>query len=80
MAYEYIRKTFRFLTLLFLFTVPVFTGCEGSKPREQVDDTVKELSGQKKVEQMDKMKKDIGAIQSGQNDRMKMLDKTSDDK
>lgn len=62
------------LPLLILFAIPVFYGCEGSEPREQIDDTVKELSGQKKVEQMDQMKKDIGAIQSQQEDRLKQLE------
>jgi len=36
-----------------------------------VDDTVKELSRQKKVEQMDQMKKDIDKINKRQADRLK---------
>jgi len=36
-----------------------------------VDDTVKELSGQKNLERMDKMKKDIGDINKQQTDRLK---------
>ncbi len=71
-------KKFRFLSLLLLFAALVFYGCEGSEPREQVDETVKELSGQKNVERMDKMKKDIGAIQSQQEDRLKQLDESAD--
>ena len=59
-----------FLLLAFL-TLPVLSGCEGTESREQVDDTVKELSGQKKVEQMDRMKKNIGDIEKQQADRLK---------
>ena len=71
---KWLIKKFRFLPLLILCATPVFYGCEGSEPREQVDETVKELSGQKSVERMDQMKKDIGAIQSQQEDRLKQLD------
>jgi len=69
-----ITKKFQLFALLLLFITPLFHGCEGSAPREQVDDTVKELSGQKKVEQMKQMKTDIGVIESQQADRMKQLD------
>ena len=65
----------RYLSILILCTAAlVFGGCEGSEPRNQVDDTVKELSGQRKVEQMDKMKKDLDAINKKQADRMKQID------
>ena len=73
-----VMKTFWFLPLLILFATPVFYGCEGSKPREHIDDTVKELSGQKNVERMQQMKKDIGDIQSRQEDRLKQLDESAD--
>ena len=46
-------------------------GCEGTDSREKVDDTVKELSGQKNLERMDQMKKDIGDINKQQTDRLK---------
>ncbi len=62
------------LLILTLCVTLAFSGCEGSEPRNQVDDTVKELSGQKKVEQMDKLKMDIGAIQTRQDDRMKQAE------
>ncbi len=75
---KWVIKKFWFLPLLILFATPVFYGCEGSEPREQVDETVKELSGQKSVERMDKMKKDIGAIQTQQEDRLKQLDESAD--
>ncbi|MBW2196057.1 MAG: hypothetical protein JRF37_11055 [Deltaproteobacteria bacterium] len=74
----WVIKTFWFLPLLILCATPVYYGCEGSKPREQVNDTVKELSGQKNVERMEQMKKDIGAIQSQQEDRLKQLDESAD--
>ena len=73
-----VMKTFWFLPLLILCATSVFYGCEGSKPREHIDDTVKELSGQKNVERMQQMKKDIGDIQNQQEDRLKQLDQSAD--
>lgn len=67
-------KSHPIIPVLILCAALVFGGCEGSEPRNQVDDTVKELSGQKKVEQMDKMKKDLDAIQKKQADRLKQAD------
>jgi len=57
--------------LLVLFTCLVFAGCEGTDSREKVDDTVKELSGQKNIERFDQMKKDIDKINKQQADRLK---------
>ena len=69
---EWITKTSKiWLPLLFLFTCLVLAGCEGTDSREKVDDTVKELSGQKNLERMDQMKKDIGKINKLQADRLK---------
>jgi len=69
---EWITKTFKIWTpLLVLFTCLILAGCEGTDSRGKVDDTVKELSGQKKVEQMDQMKKDIDKINKQQADRLK---------
>jgi hypothetical protein len=68
----WITKTFSiWAPLLVLFTCLVFAGCEGTDSRGKVDDTVKELSGQKKLEQMDQMKKDIDKINKQQADRLK---------
>ena len=68
----WITKTFRiWAPLLFLFTCLVFAGCEGTDSRGKVADTVKELSGQKKLEQMNQMKKDIDKINKQQADRLK---------
>jgi hypothetical protein len=56
----------------------LFVGCEGSEPREQVDETVKDLAGQQQVEQMDRMKKQLDAINQKQADRLKQFDETND--
>ena len=74
----WVMKKIWFLSLLILCASTVFYGCEGSEPREQVDETVKELSGQKHVERMEQMKKDLGAIQSQQEDRLKQLHENTD--
>jgi hypothetical protein len=69
---EWITKTSKiWLPLLVLFTCLVLAGCEGTDSREKVDDTVKELSGQKNLERMDQMKKDIDKINKQQADRLK---------
>ena len=58
------------LTLLFaLLTVPLLSGCKGSDTREKVDDTVEELAGKKKIDQMKKMEKDISDITDKQAER-----------
>ena len=57
--------------LLVLLAFPALSGCKGTESREQVDDTVKELSGQKSLEQMDRMKKNIVNIEKQQADRLK---------
>lgn len=68
----WIIKACRTWPLLLVFLAfAVLSGCEGTESREQVDDTVKELSGQKKLEQMDRMKKNIGNIEKQQADRLK---------
>ena len=68
----WIEKTFKTWPLiLVLLTGLILAGCEGTDSREKVDDTVKELSGQKNLERMDQMKKDIGDINKQQTDRLK---------
>ena len=70
-----IRKTFNTWSLLFvLLTGLVVAGCEGTDSREKVDDTVKELSGQKSLERMEQMKKDIDDITKKQADRLKEVE------
>ena len=69
---KWIKKTFKIWPLILVFlTCLAFAGCEGTDSRENVDDTVKELSGQKNLERMDQMKKDIGDINKQQADRLK---------
>ncbi len=71
---KWIKKTFKTWTLvLVLLTGLVLTGCEGTDSREKVDDTVKEFSGQKNLERMEQMKKDIAVIKKQQADRLKKL-------
>lgn len=57
-----------------LSTTPVMQGCENTETRNQVDDTVEELAGKKKVDQMKAMKEDLEHIQTQQADRLKQLD------
>ena len=52
----------------------LMSGCEGTETRNQVDDTVEELAGKKKVDQMKAMKEELGKIQTQQDDRLKQLD------
>jgi len=71
----WIKKTFKTWPLFFvLLTGLVLTGCEGTDSREKVDDTVKELSGQKSLERMDQMKKDIDDINKKQAERLKEIE------
>ena len=58
----------------FLMALFLFAGCKGSDTREAVDDTVKELAGKEKVDQMKKMEKDVGELQDQQTERFKELD------
>jgi|GEM_PF-1108609 len=67
------------LCTLILCAVSCFSGCEGSEPREHVDDAVKDLSGQEQVEQMERMKKQIDAINRKQADRLKQFDESNED-
>ena len=70
----WIKKTFKTWPLSFvLLTGLVLAGCEGSESREKIDDTVKEFSGQKNLERMDQMKKDIDDINKRQADRLKEI-------
>ncbi len=68
------KKTFKTWPLfLVLLTSLALFGCEGTDSREKVDDTVKEFSGQKNLERMDQMKKDIDDINKQQAERLKEL-------
>jgi len=74
----WVMKKIRFLSLLILCAATVFYGCEGSEPREQIDDTVKELTGEKNLGVMNKVIKDINAIQNKQDERLKQFDESTD--
>lgn len=52
----------------------LMSGCEGTETRNQVDDTVEELAGKKKVDQMKAMKEELGKIQTQQDDRLKQIE------
>ena len=68
----WIKNAFKIWPLiLVLFTALALAGFEGTDSREKVDDTVRELSGQKNLERLDRMTKDIGDINKQQADRLK---------
>ncbi len=70
-----IKKTLKtWPLLLVLLTGLVLAGCEGTDSRESVDDTIKELSGQKNLERMKQMKKDIDDIKKRQAERLKEVE------
>ncbi len=74
-AMKLIKKTFKtWLLFLVPLTGLVLAGCEGSDSREKIDDTVKEFTGQKNLERMDQMKKDIGDINKKQTERLKEIE------
>ena len=73
------RHTRCLLFLLILLTLPVVLGCEGSEPRDQVDDTVREVSGQKNLERMEDMKEDIEVIQGRQAERLDQLEESGEE-
>jgi hypothetical protein len=58
----------------FLLVFLAFTGCKGSDTREEVDNTVEEFAGKKKVDQMKTMERNIEEIQNQQSDQSKQLD------
>ena len=70
------------LTLVFvLFAFLAVAGCgNGTDTREKVNDTVKELAGKKKLDQMDQMKKDIDKAAQLQADRFKKTGESAGDK
>jgi len=80
-AMAWIVTTCKKMTLvLVLLTFLAIAGCEGTETREQVDETVKELSGKKSVEQMDQMKKDLDKLKKQQADRLKKITDSAENK
>ncbi len=77
----WIVKACKNLTLvLVLFVFLAIAGCEGTDTREQVDDTVKELTGKKNLDRMDQMKKDINKAAQQQADRFKKTEESAEGK
>lgn len=60
--------------LVFLAGIAAGGGCDGTEPREQVEDTVEELSGKKHLDRMQKMKKSLDKMQHQQDQRFKQID------
>ena len=77
-AFGRILKT---VMLVFLLCVSLLAlGCEGTDTRDKVDDAVEEMSGKKNVDRYNKMKKDLGEIQTQQTEKYQQLDEAADDK
>jgi len=78
---NWIVNACKHLTLvLILFAFLAILGCEGTETREQVDDTVKELTGKKNLDRMDQMKKDINKAAQQQADRYKKTEESAEEK
>jgi outer membrane murein-binding lipoprotein Lpp len=77
----WIIKACKKLTLvLVLCAFLAIAGCEGTDTREQIDDTVKELTGKKKLDQMDQMKKDINKAAQLQEESFKKTKESAGEK
>jgi outer membrane murein-binding lipoprotein Lpp len=77
----WIVKVCKNLTLVFvLFAFLAIAGCEGTNTRDQVDDTVKELTGKKNIDRMDQMKKDINKATKQQADRFEKTNESAKEK
>jgi hypothetical protein len=68
----------RTIIVMLLMAMPLFIGCKGSDTREAIDDTVEELAGKKKVDQMKKMENGVEDIQNQQSNRLEQLDNIDD--
>ena len=66
--------------VLVVFIVLAVSGCEGTDTREQIDDTVKELTGKKNLDRMDQMKKNINKAQKQRADRFKKTEESAEEK
>lgn len=63
------------ILIIVLATCLTLGGCEGTESHEAATNTVEELAGKKKLNQMKQMKQDIDAINQQQADRLKEPDK-----
>ena len=69
----------RLLIIFLICLLPtVIGGCEGTEPREKVDDTVEEMAGKKNVERYKQMKDELGEIQTKQDERYRQMDLDED--
>ena len=69
------NKRMKRLTMLMAYGLILFlSGCQDTKPRQAIDDTVETVTGQKTVDQMEKIKKDIEKIEKKQAERLKQFD------
>ena len=75
-----IKASKQLVPVLVVFAFLAFSGCEGTDTREQVDDTVEEFAGKKKIDQMDQMKKDINSAAQQQLDRVKKTGESAEEK
>ncbi len=62
------------LVLLTMFAFLLLSACKGSETREKVDDTVEELAGKKKVDQMKKMEGQINKVSDRQAEKIEELE------
>jgi hypothetical protein len=74
------RITWKLKILLPILSVAVllFSGCEGSEPRNQVDDTVREVTGAKHVERYQDMKKDLKVIEEQKANHARQLEESAE--
>lgn len=66
--------------VLILCVVLAAGGCEGTDTRDQVDDTVEEMTGKKNLDRFKQMKDDLGEIQTQQTENYRQLEENDDDK
>jgi len=77
----WIVKACKHLTpIVVVFAFLAISGCEGTEPREKVDDTVEELAGKKNLDRMDQMKKTINKAQQQQAERYKKTEESAEEK
>ena len=77
----WIIKACKHLTpIVVVFAFLAISGCEGTEPREKVDNTVEELAGKKNLDRMDQMKKTINKAQQQQQERFKKTEESADEK
>lgn len=63
--------------VLVVFSFLAIAGCEGTETREKEDNTVKEFPGKKRIDRMNRMKKDIRKARQHQADRYKNIEESA---